>query len=237
MDGALIIKVGDDERALAPGQTLAFGRSGASADLDLGDDPRLHRRAGLIDVVDDGWTLRNTGRWLHLEVRDLEGPGSDRIEPGAERRIPWQRTRVEVPLGDCVFGFTAIDTSPRHCPDAAPQPARGDRTMPAFRIDRTSGYFRVLVGLCHMHLEHRGSADAPSYGEIARVVNLTGTERRPVTAKAVERRLAYCAQLFGLREANDGLPRAQVRNFRTALAELALSTGTITDRDLETMRG
>ena len=66
-------------------------------------------------------------------------------------------------------------------------------TRPAFEIDRASGYFRVLTGLCVLHLDSRMSVDPPSYAEVARLVNRSGTEPRPLTAKAVERRLAYCA--------------------------------------------
>jgi hypothetical protein len=238
----LKIRSGATEHVLDVGDWATFGRAGeSSVDIEVADDDRLHRRLGQFGVAEDGWILRNVGRWLHLHVFDEEGPGNDTVRPGVERRIPWRLSRVELRLGDCSYGLS-VRYEGRFRPPLAGGVVGGgasDETRPTFRLDRRAGYFRALVALCEPGLRPTPVAVVPSNAEIAATLNRCGAEPRCLTAKTIERRLDYCSQLLGLKGGPGGAsgPGLERRDLRARLAEVAVATGSVTALDLAVLDG
>lgn len=238
---------------LRPGDVLAFGRatptaagdggtpadggtSGAQdeAHLGLSDNPRLHQRAGCIEVDGAGWLLTNTGRWLHLRVIELDGPNRLDLQPGRLARIPYPRCRVEVTTGDESVGFDAS------CPSldrssVVVEPAQAGSTVQGLGLDRQAGYFRALVALCAPRLRDPQSDEIAAVGEIVRALNRSSAEPERVTAKAVERRLAHVRRklAIGAADAYGGSAAGlEVRDAARVLADLVLRTGAVTAADL-----
>jgi hypothetical protein len=248
-DPILVVDHPGGRRTLRPGDALAFGRSPAvgaappAADdephLGLSGNPRLHQRAGLIEVDAAGWVLTNTGRWLHLRVIEHDGPNRLDLQPGRAARIPYPRCRVEATTGDESVGFDA------DCPfldrTAVPgQPALAGSTVQGLGLDRDAGYFRAVVALCAPRLRDPQSDEVASVGEIVRVLNASPAEPERVTAKAVERRLAHVRRKLGIgaTDAYGGSAAGlEVRDAARVLADLVLRTGAVTTDDLARLDG
>lgn len=225
-------------RDLAQGQLLRFGRGTPNdgVELTLSDDPRLHRQCGVVTVQDDGWTVFNTGGWLHLRLADLDGVGTDDLPPGSRRRVPWARAEVSVGLGMDRVGFSAEHRL--HAGRAASLPEMhqlaGRLTIDPFAIDRNTGYFRALVALCQPRLEDSRNREVPSDAQIAVRLNRAPSEPNHVSARGVGRRIAYLRSVLGLSERDElgssaGLER---RGARAELIDLALEAGVVTVTDL-----
>lgn len=235
-------------RALRPGDALAFGRSPApdapageddEPHLGLSANPRLHLRAGLIEVDDVGWLLTNTGRWLHLRVVEHGGPNRLDLQPGRAARIPYPRCRVEVTTGDESVGFDA------DCPfldrtTAPGEPALAGSTVQGLGLDRDAGYFRAVVALCAPRLRDPQSDEVATVGEIVRSLNASPAEPERVTAKAVERRLAHVRRKLGIGASGaygGSAAGLEVRDAARVLADLVLRTGAVTADDLARLDG
>lgn len=225
---------------VAEGEVLRFGRGTPDdgVELTLSDDPRLHRQCGVLTVQDDGWTVFNTGGWLHLRLVDLDGLGRDDLPPGSRRRVPWIRTEVSVGLGTDRVGFSAEQRVLRPAGRAELPPEAGQLsgrlTIDPFALDRGTGYFRALVALCQPRLEDSRNREVPSDAQVAVRLNRVPSEVQHVTARGVGRRIAYLRSLFGLLEQDErgssaGLER---RGARAHLVDIALEAGVVTAADL-----
>jgi hypothetical protein len=245
---------------LRPGDVLAFGRAASApagdtrisadggtsregvtaggsddAHLGLSDNPRLHQRAGRIEVDSAGWLLANTGRWLHLRVIELDGPNRLDLQPGRLARIPYPWCRVEITTGDESVGFDVT------CPfldrsSAVPEPAQAGSTVQGLGLDRRAGYFRALVALCAPRLRDPQSDEVATVGEIVRALNRSSAEPERVTAKAVERRLAHVRSKLAIGAADPfggSAAGLEVRDAARVLADLVLRTGAVTVADLD----
>jgi hypothetical protein len=228
---------------LAVGEAATFGRRVDVEDrpdeavhLGLTDNPRLHAHAGTVAADEVGWVLTNNGRWLHLRVTEQGGPNRLDLDPGRVVRIPYPRCRVEIATGDELLGFDV------ECPsllaqsgDRTARPVTAGSTVGGLGLDRDAGYFRALVALCEPRLRDPQSADVATVAQIVRTLNRTGVEPEPVTAKAVERRLAHVRRKLAVGGLDpDGVSAAglEARDASRQLADLVLRTGTIGPGDL-----
>jgi hypothetical protein len=237
---ALVVDLGDRAVDLGPGDVVTFGRDDSAepgevtAHLGLSPNPRLHAHAGVIEVAPDGWTLRNTGRWLHLGLIEIGGPNRADLAPGRALRVPYHRCRVEVSTGDEVVGFEATCPALGEHDPVAPLPSGA--TVGGLGLDRSAGYFRALVALCEPRLRDPASDALATTAEIARALNGSGAEPDRVTAKAVERRLAHVRRKLSLGAADPyggSAAGLEARDAGRQLADLLLRTGTVTAADLE----
>jgi hypothetical protein len=222
---------------LRPGDALAFGRDEPADEphLGLSDNPRLHHRAGLVEVDGAGWVLTNTGRWLHLRVVELGGPNRLDLQPGRAARIPYARCRVEVTTGDESVGFDASCPYLDQVTGAPGGPPLAGSTVGGLGLDREAGYFRALVALCAPRLRDPQSDEVATVGEIVRMLNRSPGEPERVTAKAVERRLAHVRRklAIGAVDAYGGSAAGlEVRDAARMLADLVVRTGAVTVADL-----
>lgn len=235
----LEIRTGDGELIVDVGEACSFGRGLDVVDLVLTDDPRVHRHAGTVVAEDDGWTLHNDGRWLHLRVSSLAGRGHHVLEPGASVRVPWPDARVDIVVGAATVGFEVHHLGAplhRHRPLAV-DPGDSATISPA-RIGRGSGAFRALLALCAPRLSDSASEDLPTNAEIAWRLNRCGIEPGHVTAKAVERRLDYCRRRLGLDdEVVDSRIGLDHRALRRQLVDAAIMTGVVRAEDVSMLGG
>lgn len=236
----LEIRTSEERLTVEAGEQCSFGRGLDIVDLVLSDDPRIHRLSGTVQADEDGWTLYNDGRWLHLRVSALDRHGHDVLEPGTSLRVPWPRSRVDIVLGSETIGFEV-----HHLGAQRPTPRRVDldsgegRTVVPVRINRRSGAFRALVALCEPQLLDSASDALPTNLEIARRLNRSGREERNVTAKTVERRLDYCRERLELKSRADHGSRVGLdfRASRRQLISSAIMVGLVQVSDLAELDG
>ncbi len=67
MAGRLYVDFCGEERVVAPGEVLSFGRE---ADLDIDDNPYMHRVLGRFAHRSDNWWIHNAGTTISLNVFD-----------------------------------------------------------------------------------------------------------------------------------------------------------------------
>jgi hypothetical protein len=224
-------------REIECGRSVAFGRSGEAEVLPLSDDGRLHRQCGVISVAPDGWTIRNTGRWLSIRVSSADRCGVDVLRSGEWLRVPWPSAEVSVCVGAATYGFLAR-SQVLPVPAAVSPPMSSELTEVPVPIDRSAAYFRALVALCEPMLLDPRSSEVPTDLQVAWRLNRSPLEQRRVTGKTVERRLDTCRARFGLKETTEGTSAGlERRDGRRALVELALRTGTVGHRDLLALDG
>lgn len=224
---------------LATGEEITFGRTATDDDppcghIGLSSNPRLHGRAGTVVADDAGWTLHNTGRWLHLRVTPTGSTDRTDVEPGRSLRVPWAEVRVEVVTGDEVVALTV--TCPLLDDDDAVTPdlPAGD-TVGGLGLDRRTGYFRAAVALCAPRLRDPSSDEVASVAEVALALTRSTAEPGRVTRKAAERRLAHLRSRVGIGgDDGAGVSAAglEVRDAGRQLADLLIRTGTVTVTDL-----
>lgn len=224
---------------LGPGQEATFGRSEpgpgrSGGHIGLSANPRLHGHAGTVAADDAGWTLHNTGRWLHLRVTPAGSADRTDLAPGRSLRVPWSEVHVEVATGDEVVGLTVS------CPllaDAgtAAATAGGSDTVGGLGLDRDAGYFRAAVALCAPRLRDPSSVEVPTVAEVALALTRAPGEQGRVSRKAAERRLAHLRSRVGIGgDDGEGISAAglEVRDAGRQLVDLLIRTGTVTPADL-----
>jgi hypothetical protein len=227
---------------LAAGQAATFGRQvdpGARPEdvphLGLSANPRLHAVAGLVAADASGWTLANRGRWLRLRVTEQGGRNRLELDPGRTARVPYPRARIEVATGDEVVGLDVECTVLAPPGPAAAVPALSGSTVGGLGLDREAGYFRAVVALCEPRLRDPQSTEVATIYQIVRTLNRSGREPDPVTAKAVERRLAHVRRKLTVGGVDaDGISAAglEARDASRQLADLVIRTGTVGPADL-----
>jgi hypothetical protein len=220
------------------GHDVTFGRVDAEGHhgdrhIGLSANPRLHARAGTVAADETGWTLRNTGRWLHLRVTPVGQADRTDVAPGRSLRVPWSEARVEVVTGDETVGLTVeclvLADDPRVTSSGS-----GD-TVGGLGLDRSAGYFRAAVALCAPRLRDPSSTEVATVAQVARALGGAPGEPGRVTQKAVERRLAHLRTRLDIGgEDPTGVSAAglEVRDAGRQLVDLLIRTGTVTPGDL-----
>lgn len=88
-------------RELQPGEAMSFGRG--STDLDLGDNPILHRRFGRIFWRAGGLWLHNEGSRLPLAVHDRTSTSSVKLAAGREVSLSFPEAAVRFEAGTTTY--------------------------------------------------------------------------------------------------------------------------------------
>lgn len=252
-DPRVTIRHGSGEIDRKPGEGVTFGRTQGAGDevadglpsddrpgpphVALSDNPRLHALAGRIDVDELGWTLTNTGRWLHLRVAETGTANRFELQPGRTVRVPYPACRLEVTTGDETVGLDVtcpwLGREPDDTRSAVPL---AGSTVGPLGLDRNAGYFRALVALCSPRLRDPQTVEVASEGEIARILNRLPEETERVTLKAVERRLANVRRKVGLAASEPyggSAAGLELRDASRQLADLVIRTGAVTVEDLD----
>lgn len=188
---ARLLRPGQPELPLAPGETVSFGRSGPkpTADLAVSDSPRVSRRAGTLDVTPFGVLVTNTGsNPLFVD----EPAARHTVRPGQAHLVTDGRVRV---------GFAGTDDGLELEVRGAVRPGDGtggtgdsaevtaERTRPAWSLLESTAYFACLVALCEPTLRHPDSPWIPTSQQVADRLFERGLVSEPRTADWVDRRL------------------------------------------------
>src|SRR5574339_1101809 len=98
-----------EEFVAPPDRPLTIGRSG---DVEIDDNPYLHRT--FLQVVGDGglWWLANVGSTLTATVADQKGLFQAWLSPGARVPLALERFTVWLTAGPTTYDFDLIVDSP-----------------------------------------------------------------------------------------------------------------------------
>ncbi|MFL6128175.1 MAG: hypothetical protein ACJ73E_03815 [Mycobacteriales bacterium] len=185
---ARLLRPGQPDLPLVPGEALSFGRSGPQsiADLAVSDSPRVSRRAGTLDVTPFGVLLSNTGSNPLLvdepATRHTVRPGQSHLVTDGRVRIGFAGTDdgVELEVTGAVRPADAVSGADE---------ATAERTRPAWSLLEGTAYFACLVALCEPTLRHPDSPWIPTSQQVADRLFERGLLPERRTADWVDRRL------------------------------------------------
>ncbi len=228
--GVKVLFCGEEFPAVA-GRQLTIGRSG---DVEIDDNPYLHR--SFLAVLEEGglWWLSNVGSTLTATIADDMGLFQAWLAPGARIPLALNRTLVWFTAGPTTYDFEIIVDNPAFvsvAPDRAEQDHAGEMTVG--RVLFTADQKLLMVALCESSLSRTspGSSQIPSSAAAAARMGWTLTR--------FNRKLDNVCQKLsdaGTRGLHGGVG-ALASNRKARLVEHALSTRLVTVQDLVLLGG
>lgn len=158
MAGRLLVEFCGEEHVLAPGGSLTFGRS---AELDIDDNPYLHRIVGRLADRNGTWWLEHRGRHTPFVVRDARGPSTTSLAPGASVAIGHVETVVAFAAGPTRYELTCTLEDGDWAADLlGPEGLEGTTTLDWGRVELNDDQRLLLLAMCEQRLRDPSRADA-----------------------------------------------------------------------------
>lgn len=159
MVGRLFVDFCGEERALAPGEELTFGRSGA---LEIDDNPYLHRLLGRFVARDGVWWLDHLGTRTPIAVRDAHGPSTATVAPGTCAALTHGEFSVSFSAGPTNYEVLgALEEDEWAIDLLGPEGLAGTRTLEWGRVELNADQRLLLLAMCERPLLDPGAVDAP----------------------------------------------------------------------------
>ena len=228
--GVKVLFCGEEFPAVA-GQQLTIGRA---VDVEIDDNPYLHR--SFLVVLQEGglWWLSNVGSTLTATVADDKGLFQAWLAPGARIPLAFNRILVWFTAGPTTYDFEISVDNPAFvsvAPDPAEQDHSGETTVG--RVSFTPDQKLLMVALCEGFLarSYPGTSQIPSSAAAAARIGWTVTR--------FNRKLDNVCQKLadaGTRGLHGGIGKL-ASNRKSRLVEHALSTRLVTAHDLVLLDG
>lgn len=208
---------------------------GRTADVEIDDNPYLHRRFLEIRNEHDFWWLENVGSTLTATVADDLGVFQAWLNPGARIPLAMSRMLVWFTAGPTTYDFEIRVTSPAFASVQVDGASReidemtGQATVG--RVSLTPDQQLLVLALCEPTLRRKasgtsGTSEIPSSQQAA--------DRLSWTITRFNRKLDNVCQKFadaGIRGLHGGVGKL-ASNRKSRLVEHALSTKVVTADDL-----
>ncbi|MDQ2797140.1 MAG: hypothetical protein M3Y06_08245 [Actinomycetota bacterium] len=211
-----------------PGTPFVIGREGQ---LEIDDNPYLHRR--FLQVSDHGslWWLGNVGSALTATVADEAGTMQAWLAPGAQLPIVFDRTVVWFTAGPTTYELSILVQEPPFMQINEPATGTGDETIGPMTF--TPDQLLLILALCESMLRDgaRGAGSIPS--------SAVAAERLGWKLTRFNRKLDnVCEKLTrsGIRGLHGGPDKLAV-NRRARLVEYALAARLVEKSDLDLLDG
>ncbi|MDX5566072.1 FHA domain-containing protein [Streptomyces sp. ID05-04B] len=219
----------DGQIRVATGERLTFGRAAGGGLLIAHEG--VPRAAGEITAHRTFWLLSNHSEDQTYVVENPEGAGEHvKVAPGRqEAPVPFEFSRVVLPAAGDLLAFEVW--APRHVfRSVARHGLAGDRTAPAFCLDRTKRYFAVLAALCEPRLRGEPHAPLPA---VEQLVDRLRPVWPAVSRSAVYWNVDYLAVKLRLRSDPDVTePGRRLNGKKESLVSLALRFDLVREDDL-----
>ncbi|MPV49769.1 hypothetical protein GCG21_07060 [Pseudactinotalea sp. HY160] len=204
-------------------EPFLIGREG---DLEVDDNPYLHRQFLTITQVEGMWWLNNVGSRLSATVTDSDGHVQAWLAPGARLPLVFARTTVLFTAGPTTYELTIVGSSPTFTSSTPSLHAGGETTIGP--ITFTESQTLLILSLAEPVLLGRGTtASIPTSATAARRLgwNITKFNRKLDNV---------CDKLHrqGVRGLRGGQQQLAV-NRRARLVEHAVASRLVTQADLE----
>jgi hypothetical protein len=223
-----------EDYSVSPDTGLTIGRSG---DVEVDDNPYLHRTFLRVSHEAGFWWLTNTGSTLTATVADEQGLFQAFLNPGARIPLAMKKLLVWFTAGPTTYDFEIHVASPAFKTVTAEAPGGGtdgsseDEVGAATvgRVSLTPDQKLLIVALCEPFLRRReaGTSQIPS--------SAVAAERLGWTLTRFNRKLDNVCQKLadaGTRGLHGGVGKLAT-NRKARLVEHALSTKIVTEDDLE----
>lgn len=138
---------------VAEEQVFAIGREG---DLEIDDNPYLHRRFLTVARYDGIWWLSNVGSRLSATVTDGTGGMQAWLAPGARIPLVFTRTNVVFTAGPTTYELAVHVTAPPFRQEWNPNDADGETTIGPVLM--TPSQRAVILALAEPMLRREGTS-------------------------------------------------------------------------------
>jgi hypothetical protein len=225
--GRLVVEFCGEEFVADASSPLTIGRTG---DIEIDDNPFLHRN--FLQVVEDGglWWLTNVGTTLTATVADKKGLFQAWLNPGARIPLALERFTVWFTAGPTTYDFDIIVDSPAFTSTGTENIEEDESTgeTTVGRVSFTPDQKLLMVALAEplLRRSYAGPAQIPSSSDAARRLGWKVTK--------FNRKLDNVCQKLadaGTRGLHGG-PGKLASNRKSRLVEHALSTRLVTEHDL-----
>jgi hypothetical protein len=157
MTGRLFVDFCGEERALAPDGELTFGRAG---DLEIDDNPYLHRLLGRFVPRDGVWWLDHLGTRTPLSVRDTHGPSAATVAPGTSLALTHGEFVVSFSAGPTNYELLGATEEHEWAIDLlGAEGLAGTRTLEWGRVELNADQRLLLLAMCEHRLVDPGALD------------------------------------------------------------------------------
>jgi hypothetical protein len=223
---ALRVRFGDQLAEVRPGTAFSIGRD---ADLNIDDNPYLHRQFLRLRVEAGLWWLENVGTLLSATLTDGSGQVQATLAPGARLPLVFDRVEVVFGAGSTSYELEISSDAAFFGPPVLPTPRTvGSADETIGHVPLTHSQRQLIVALAEPLLRggSSGRGEIPGSAEAA--------DRLGWTLTAFNRKLDnVCEKLdrigvTGLRGGRDSL----ATNRRLRLVEYAVATRLVTAPDL-----
>jgi hypothetical protein len=102
-----------DVRVLKAGTELTFGRL---SELEIDDNPYLHRKLGSLAYEGEHWWLTNVGRTIVLSLIDADSRNRFTVPPGGTAAVTFRRGVVRFEAGPTTYEIDLGVNTPRRAP-------------------------------------------------------------------------------------------------------------------------
>jgi hypothetical protein len=231
IDAGLTVLFCGEEFPVLAGRQLTIGRCG---DVEIDDNPYLHRT--FLVVLEQGglWWLSNVGSTLTATVGDDTGLLQAWLAPGARIPLALSRILVWFTAGPTTYDFEILVGNPAYV-SVAPDPVEQDHSgeMTVGRVSFTADQKLLMVALCESFLSrgYPGTSQIPSSADAAARIGWTLTR--------FNRKLDNVCQKLadaGTRGLHGGIG-ALASSRKSRLVEHALATRLVTVHDLVLLDG
>ena len=225
-----------EEHSVSPESGLTIGRSG---DLEIDDNPYLHRTFLVVSFDNGFWWLSNTGSTLTATVADEQGLFQAWLSPGARIPLAMKTLVVWFTAGPTTYDFEIHVASPvfqsvtSDPVETGLDSAEDVGAATVGRVSLTPDQKLLVVALCEPFLLRReaGTSQIPSSAAAA--------ERLGWTLTRFNRKLDNVCQKLadaGTRGLHGGVGKL-ASNRKARLVEHALSTKLVSEDDLGLLQG
>lgn len=224
--GPLRVRFGEQLAEVIPGTPFSIGRD---ADLNIDENPYLHRQFLRLRVEAGLWWLENVGTLLSATLTDGSGQVQATLAPGARLPLVFDRVEVVFGAGSTSYELEIVSDAAFFGPPVLPTPRTiGSADETIGHVPLTHSQRQLIVALAEPLLRggSSGRGEIPGSAEAA--------DRLGWTLTAFNRKLDnVCEKLdrigvSGLRGGRDSL----ATNRRMRLVEYAVATRLVTAPDL-----
>jgi hypothetical protein len=207
----------------ADDQVFDIGREG---DLEVDDNPYLHRKFLQIERQNGIWWLSNVGSILSATVADVSGGMQAWVAPGARIPLVFGQTRVVFTAGPTTYEFDVHLKTPAFRQESRSGDSAGDTTIGPVRF--TDAQRALIVALAEPMLRREGTGFSaiPSSAEAARRLGWTLTRFNRKLDNVCDK--LDRVGVMGLRAGGGKL----ATNRRARLVEHAVTSHLVTSDDL-----
>jgi hypothetical protein len=186
-----------------PGRALTFGRC---ADVEIDDNPYLHRIVGRFEHRAGAWWIHHVGRNTRLQLRDLDGPSTATLAPNRSLALGWGRFAVAFGAGQAGYELEGVLGHHEWYRDVIGDPGTAPVTLDWGRVELNDDQRLLLVAMCEARLLRPSDPDASI------PANRAGAARLGWSTHKYNRKLDHLCEKFA---------RAGVRGVRGDVARLA----------------